>query len=157
MKDREHEGLARALATENHTLAIALLRQIARDRPLNAREAVILGRLMLISESADHSPEDSLELFERALVEDERYVPAMLECGWFHYSVANDAQTAKPYFTRAIDEIKQQLSDAVEGVINCERELEGEIAADASLRRVRDELLDVDAIRAELIPIVTED
>lgn len=72
------------------------------------------------------SLEDAEKALEAALELAKDYVPALLDLGWFHYAVQDDAETGLRYFRRAEELSRAALEEALEGKQKCLEELQTE-------------------------------
>lgn len=72
------------------------------------------------------SLEEAEQALRAALEIAKDYVPALLDLGWFHYSVNDDAETALSYFAKAEELSRASLKEALEGKEQCLEELQQE-------------------------------
>jgi tetratricopeptide (TPR) repeat protein len=146
-----------AVAADDFDQALDLLQKEAGRRPLTTAEMIRMGRWMLLSVGrVGRQPEDALALFERVIAEDEHNSAVLIEIGWYYYAVQNDARRARGYFERAFEAAREDLHDAVEGLANCIRELEGDVAVKRALEDLSRRALDSEAVLQNLLPAVDD-
>lgn len=152
------EAVEEAVRAEDFDRALDLLEEIAVERPLSTPELVKKGRWILLSTGRPgRQPQDALRLFESVLSEDGNDVAALTEIGWYCYAVEDDARRARDYFSKAVDVTVENLRVAVEGLLNCIRETEGDEAVQRELEALTRRLLELEGIRAALLPAVPPD
>lgn len=131
--------------------AVEELLRIGRARELTPLELVLKGRfIQLGSEAVAGTLADAEQAYREALEIDENYVPALIELAWFYYAVLDETAKALPFFERAIEVTRAQLSEAVEGKVKCLEELQSSNAARTFLSQVSRDALDVKAIEGKL-------
>lgn len=86
---------------------------------------VLKGKHILLSDKGPYELADARKAFEAALDIQEDCVEALLELGWFHYAVEDNAAEAKPFFEKALAVSKGQTTEIVEGFAKCLCEIAG--------------------------------
>jgi len=114
------------VGTNDITNALALIERIEARRGYSPRLAVLKARCLQLSEGA--SLEDVETALKTALSMDDEYVDAHLEMGWFRLMVLDDAEGAKPFFTKATDLLATLNSEAVRGMLACDEELHTDLS-----------------------------
>ena len=122
---------------EKFDAALAALAKVEKTRRLGVAELVLKGECVQLASGAVTPPLGEAERsFSAALEQDEDYVPALLELGWFHYAVQDEAEEGLAFFERALEISLDQLRDAIKGKRRCLEELESREAADEFLRDI---------------------
>ncbi|HEY0515453.1 MAG TPA: hypothetical protein VGH73_26405 [Thermoanaerobaculia bacterium] len=133
---RELEEL---LAKENFDEVLEVLAGIERSRPLAPRELVLRSRCIQLASGTGVPPlEEAEQALREALEDDDEYVPAILDLAWYYHAVEDDPAKALPWFERAHELSRQNLTEAVAGKADCLEELDSE-AASAFLQKARSE------------------
>ena len=101
---------------------LRIFRALEQETPLTAQELLQKSACLQLSDELG-----SLEDAEKALLEAleiaRDYIPALLDLGWFHYVVQDDAETGLSYFRQAEELSRRSLSEALEGRNKCLREI----------------------------------
>jgi hypothetical protein len=88
------------------------------------------GRCLLLSGDAD---EDELELvdeaYQRALVIDNYYVPALIDLGYFYFRLMGQLQMGWDHSQRALVLLRDQVSDVLNGMLEMLEESQTPTAA----------------------------
>lgn len=138
--------------------AIDQLELIAGGRALTTHETVRKGRWILLSNGRPgRQPPDAKALFEAALRSEPDFMPALIEMGWYCYTIDDDAAAARPYFERALPILKRQAQEVAEGWANCVAEMQGRADAYRALDDLAGSLIDQEAIRRELLPVLSDE
>jgi tetratricopeptide (TPR) repeat protein len=104
--------------------ALSALSAIEASRILTPWELVLKGRCIQLS-SVGETPAlgEAERYFLDALKQDGEYVPALLELGWFYYSVEDEAKKALPVFEQAVAVSLKNLREGLQGKRDCLKEL----------------------------------
>jgi len=136
------ERLKPLTEAERFDEALSVLSAIESSRPLTAEELVLRGSFIQLSSGVGTPPLSQAEhSFLEALRQDQDYVPALLELGWFYYVVENDAEKALPLFERALATSLEQLKEAIRGKRGCLEELKSNDEAEVFMRDIVRSLL----------------
>lgn len=136
--DKElREKLKPLVESERFDEALSVLSSVEESRPLTADELVLKGSYIQLSSGVGTPPLNEAEhsLLE-ALRQDQDYVPALLELGWFYYAVENDAEKALPFFEKALATSLGELKEAIRGKKGCLEELKSSDEAEAFVRGI---------------------
>lgn len=114
-----HQRLRKLVDAHRFDECLDEFSRIEQRRLLLPNELVQRGRCIQLSSREEGSLEDAEEAFRRALDLDSEYVPALLELGWYHYAVEDDAATALGFFKRALAVIEGYLKEAKQGEEEC--------------------------------------
>jgi tetratricopeptide (TPR) repeat protein len=129
---------------------LEVLSGIEKDRPLAPRQLVLRGRCIQLASGADVPDlKEAEQSFQRALELDDEYVPALLELAWFYHAVEDDAAKALPFFERAYELSRQDLTEAVAGKVDCLDETESQEAASAFLNQAIREAVRIEDLEDE--------
>lgn len=109
-----------------------ILRRIEKQRELTPVELVEKGRcIQLGPDDGEWSLKDAEEAFKKALLIEPDYLPALAELGFFYYAIKDDSAQALPFFRRAIEIGRLQLTEVAIGMAGCLEELQSqEVASD---------------------------
>lgn len=121
------DKLATLIAEERFDEVLLLMSAIEASRSLTLPELLLKGRSIQLASGKGTPPLSEAErTFLQILGQDGDYVPALLELGWFYFSVEDDAKRAMPLFERAISLSRSQLNEAIKGKEDCLEELQQE-------------------------------
>jgi hypothetical protein len=93
------------------------------QRPLTPGDLVVKSRCFQLTPGKAASLERAEECLRAALDLDDEYIPALIELGWFHYAIQDDAKTGLAYFVKAEELGHLQLKEATEGKEKCQLEI----------------------------------
>lgn len=109
--------------------------------------------ILLSSEKSPYSLRDAEVAFKDAIKKDENCIEAYVELAYFYLNVNDQAETAIPYFEKAIEISRKSASEAIGGIGLCISEIKSpEIALDYLKTNCQLSLDDkvLDKIKAEL-------
>jgi tetratricopeptide (TPR) repeat protein len=117
--------------------ALLVLSSVEQGRRLTTEELVLKGRCIQLS-SGVGTPllSEAERSFLEALRQDQDYVPALLELGWFYHAVEDDAEKALPFFEKALATSLGELKEAIRGKKGCLEELKSSDEAEAFVRGI---------------------
>lgn len=116
--------LGECLKADDYDGAVLACHQLGQLRPLTADELVQQSRsIQLSSEESTLELEDVPQVLESALAIARAYLPALLELGWFHFAMMDDAKKAREYFHRARELALEYQAEAQDGLQQCDEEL----------------------------------
>jgi hypothetical protein len=128
------ERVRRAVENEQFDIAVDMFRAIELRRALSPQELVLKARCLQL-----HSVTDRKLLIEAknalstALDADAEYVPALMELGWFHLNVEDNAADALRAFERAFKLAGSAAAEALVGMSRSTEELRSRTAAVAMI------------------------
>lgn len=158
MKDalKEVKSLYRA---ERYEDAFVLLEVIEKQGFLHPEVLAWKGRcLQLMDESIKDPLSEVKKLYDRAMEIDNEYIPVIIELGYFHLRVLDQADVAVKLFERASSLQKGLLTQTVVGMAECLAELKSKQVALDYLTEASKNILDIEEIhkvRDEINSIVT--
>lgn len=107
-----------------------LLRRVEMHRDLTPVELVERGRcVQLAPDEGEWSLKEAEEAFKKALQIDPDYISALTEIGFFYYAIEDNSAQALPFFQRAVEISRLQLTEAAMGMAGCLEELQSQDAA----------------------------
>ena len=95
---------------------------------------------------------------EQALNVDDEYVPALMDLGYFHLNVMDDAEAALPPFRKAFSISADNITEAVIGLAQCISETDSPNAALAFLQENSSLAIDkakVEELKADFVRAIT--
>lgn len=101
---------------------LRLFSLLEKETPLTAHELVRKSACLQLGAELG-SLEQAEQALKAALELAKDYVPALLDLGWFHYAVQDDAETGLSYFAKAEQLSRASLQEALEGKGKCLEEL----------------------------------
>ena len=96
--------------------ALVELARVEKHHKLPPNILVLKGICILLAKKSGYGLDDAETAFKAALAVDKEYVDALLELGYLYLYVHNDAQESIPYFRKAIELARSQMSNAVQGL-----------------------------------------
>ncbi|HEY0553122.1 MAG TPA: hypothetical protein VGG20_02590 [Thermoanaerobaculia bacterium] len=133
--DTDLEKLKALAKAHEFEKALALLSAIESERKLSVAELIVKGLCIQLASGVGTPPLSEVEgAYLEALKQDDEYVPALLELGWFYYAVEDDAERALPLFDRALAGSLGQLKEAIKGKKGCLEEVQSDEAAEEFVR-----------------------
>jgi tetratricopeptide (TPR) repeat protein len=145
------ELVRRAVEDEQFDVAVDMLRAIELRRTLSPQELVLKARCLQLHPVTDGRLLTEAENALRTVLNaDAEYVPALMELGWFHLNVENNAAEALGAFERAFKLADSAAAEALVGMSRSTEELRSRTAAVAMIEEhsvLRSDLLDEELAR----------
>jgi tetratricopeptide (TPR) repeat protein len=115
---------------KNFSEILNLLQRMEKQRELTPGELVIKGRcIQLGPDDGEWDLKDSEEAFKKALAIEPDYLPALTELGFFYYAIEDDSVQALPFFRRAVEIARLDLTEAATGMAGCLEERQSQDVA----------------------------
>lgn len=115
---------------------LEFFRGLEQNANLTPEELVVRGRCILLGpEDNPYTLEDAERSYLQALEVDPTYIPAILELGFYYYTVEDDARKALPYFERVLALTRGHFTQAARGRSGCLVELVSREAGAEALRQ----------------------
>ncbi len=80
---------------------------------------ILKGRCIQLSDCKRYTLDDAKMSFYKALKTDEHNIQALIELGWFYYTIENHSKKAFSYFNKAMFLSKKEMLETIEGCSYC--------------------------------------
>ncbi|MEQ8765076.1 MAG: hypothetical protein RL885_14180 [Planctomycetota bacterium] len=140
----EERGFEKPQSREDYDEALDWLIEARRRRPLVPTEHVVMGQLIQLCDDPDLPLEDARTCLESALRIDPGCAEAMIELGWFHHNVLDEAEVGAHHFRRAEELLCDRVAKCLAGQILSEMERLGteEEVTKETAKRIEQQAID---------------
>ena len=123
------EQIRARMRAEDFDGCLRSFKRLEQQRPLTPGELVVKSRCFQLASEEMGGLESAEEALRTAIELDEDYIPALIDLGWFHYAIQDDAKKGLSYFVRAEELGKAQVEEARDGKEKCLEELRADEVA----------------------------
>lgn len=138
----EIEKIRYLIENEDYQGVIDLIDIIERNGNISTNLLVIKGRyLQIVDNKITNGLDEAEKYFLKAIETDENYIPALIELGWFYYSVKVDLQKATNFFQKALDISIENIKVGLDGLLKVVEEKESKDTSLTFSKKFSDNIL----------------